>query len=180
MFGYLGCILISSTYFHSLFIRLWRLKKQNTKRNSSGLLFPFTSPYYNIKLFVCESEINMSVFTKFMPDIPVSDMPWNPMFSYRKNNDFIFLSIKTSVYWQSASHWFIVYLTTQNVIMRMIGKSLLCRTLRASQSFPILRVTFFWKHSIVLSFCYPKFEGIKYLKKKCHLNIVCSNYTHIK
>ena len=72
MFGYLGCILISSTYFHSLFIRLWRLKKQNTKRNSSGLLFPFTSPYYNIELVVCESTIYMSVFTKFMLDINIS------------------------------------------------------------------------------------------------------------
>ena len=175
MFGYLGCILISSTYFHSLFIRLWRLKKQNTKRNSSGLLFPFTSPYYNIELVVCDlRDKHVSIYQIYarLSRLPVSDMPLILMFGYLNINDIIFLSRKISVYWRSASHGYIVYLTTQNVIMRMIGKSLLCRTLRASQSFPILRVTFFWKHPIWMFFCYPKFEGIKDLKKKCHLNIV--------
>ena len=55
--------------------KIMTLEETNTKRNSSGLFFPFTSPYYNIELVVWESTINMSVFTKFMPDIPVSDMP---------------------------------------------------------------------------------------------------------
>ena len=34
--------------------KIMTLEETNTKRNSSGLFFPFTSPYYNIELVVCD------------------------------------------------------------------------------------------------------------------------------